>query len=174
MDLYGRWTAFPFLLTQCVEIGINVKLAAACPCPKKPGHKERRYYGVPLSNNETDLLTVNALHQQVCNRFLSGWEMNPFSVAKERENNFCSHRPFMPLDSFGADRWLYGRSAFTVFWKGSFGESAHFAMACAALSRASTSINNPTLSVHNAQYLLKHPGVTPGIVFLCQPNENQR
>ncbi|MCV4795551.1 kinase, partial [Escherichia coli] len=34
-------------------------------------------------------------------------------------------------------------------------ESAHFAMACAALSRASTSINNPTLSVNNAQYLLK-------------------
>ncbi|WP_417637035.1 PfkB family carbohydrate kinase, partial [Citrobacter freundii] len=42
------------------------------------------------------------------------------------------------------------------FLEGSeFRESARFAMACAALSRASVSINNPTLSADNALYLLQ-------------------
>jgi pseudouridine kinase len=36
------------------------------------------------------------------------------------------------------------------FLDGDFTESAHFAMACAAISRASVSINNPALSAENA------------------------
>jgi sugar/nucleoside kinase (ribokinase family) len=38
-----------------------------------------------------------------------------------------------------------------------FAESCRFALACAALSRASVSVNNPTLSADNALYLLANP-----------------
>lgn len=87
-------------------------------------------------------------------------------VCLKDESVFCSHKdgeqlllapPNHPVvDSFGADDGFMAGLLYSFLEGSSFGESARFAMACAALSRASVSINNPTLSADNALWLLQN------------------
>ncbi|MGX2718303.1 sugar kinase [Escherichia coli] len=123
----------------------------------KPTQKELEIlWGSPV-NNETDLLTaVNALHQQgVQQIFVWMGDESVFCSQREGEQFLLTPPVHAVVDSFGADDGFMAGLLYSFLEGSSFQESAHFAMACAALSRASTSINNPTLSVNNAQYLLK-------------------
>lgn len=58
------------------------------------------------------------------------------------------------IDSFGADDALMAGLLYSYLDGSDFKESAAFAMACTAITRASHSINNPSLSVDNALNLL--------------------
>ncbi len=103
---------------------------------------------------------MNALHQQgVQQIFVWMGDESVFCSQREGEQFLLTPPVHAVVDSFGADDGFMAGLLYSFLEGSSFQESAHFAMACAALSRASTSINNPTLSVNNAQYLLKNiPG----------------
>ena len=88
-------------------------------------------------------------------------------ICSEDDAVFCSEaggerfRMSLPdhttIDSFGADDALMAGLLYSYLDGSDFKESAAFAMACTAITRASDSINNPSLSVDNALNLL--PGV---------------
>lgn len=82
--------------------------------------------------------------------------MNPFFCSEKDGEQFLLTPPAHPIvDNFGADDAFMAGLLYSFLEGSEFRESAHFAMACAALSRASVSINNPTLSADNALYLLQ-------------------
>ncbi|EBM4324740.1 sugar kinase [Salmonella enterica] len=123
----------------------------------KPTQKELEIlWGSPVSSDADRLNAVNSLHQQGVQQIF---------VWQEDESVFCSERDgeqflltppvHTVVDSFGADDGFMAGLIYSFLEGSDFRESANFAMACAALSRASISINNPTLSVVNAQYLLQ-------------------
>ncbi|MFI9884825.1 PfkB family carbohydrate kinase, partial [Escherichia coli] len=58
------------------------------------------------------------------------------------------------VDSFGADDGFMAGLVYSFLEGYSFRDSARFAVACAAISRASGSLNNPTLSADNALSLV--------------------
>lgn len=135
----------------------------------KPTQKELGIlWGSPV-NNETDRLNaVNALHQQgVQQIFVWTEDESVFCSQREGEQFLLTPPVHTVVDSFGADDGFMAGLLYSFLERSSFRESAHFAMACAALSRASASINNPTLSVNNAQYLLKKSrGNTRDCIFM--------
>lgn len=81
--------------------------------------------------------------------------MNPFLQRKGRRTVLLTPPEHTVVDSFGADDAFMAGLLYSFLEGSEFRESARFAMACAALSRASVSINNPTLSADNALYLLQ-------------------
>lgn len=112
-------------------------------------------WGQPINGDADRARAVNALHQQGIRQMF---------VCLEDESVFCSQRDseqflltppaYTVVDSFGADDGFMAGLIYSFLEGSEFRESANFAMACAALSRASVSINNPTLSADNALYLL--------------------
>lgn len=122
----------------------------------KPTQKELEIlWGHPI-NNETDRVrAVNALHQQGIRQiFVCLEDESVFCSQKDGEQFLLTPPAHTVVDSFGADDGFMAGSIYSFLEGSEFRESAHFAMACAALSRASVSINNPTLSADNALYLL--------------------
>ncbi len=115
-------------------------------------------WGSPINNNTDQLNAVNALHQQgVQHIFVWMGDASVFCCQINGEQFLLTAPVYTVVDSFGADDGFMAGLLYSFMEGSNFQESAHFAMACATLSRASASINNPTLSVNNAQYLLKNP-----------------
>ncbi|CAH6636868.1 sugar kinase [Pseudocitrobacter vendiensis] len=124
----------------------------------KPTRRELEIlWGNAINNDEELRCAVNDLHAQGVQRIV---------VCLEDESVFCSEKegeafaltpPAHPVvDSFGADDALMAGLLYSFLDGSEFRDGAQFAIACAALARASISINNPTLSVDNAWYLLKN------------------
>ena len=70
--------------------------------------------------------------------------MNLYFAAIRMENNFLLTAPaHTTVDSFGADDGFMAGLVYSFLEGYSFRDSARFAIACAAISRASGSLNNP-------------------------------
>ena len=112
-------------------------------------------WGQPIRREADKIAAVNSLHEQGVQRIF---------VYLDDDSVFCSKRDGEQLllaspdhaftDRFGADDGFMAGLLYSFLEGGDFTESAHFAMACAAISRASVSINNPALSAENAMSLL--------------------
>ena len=112
-------------------------------------------WGQPIRREADKITAVNSLHEQGGQRIF---------VYLDDDSVFCSKRDGEQLlltspdhtftDRFGADDGFMAGLLYSFLEGGDFTESAHFAMACAAISRASVSINNPALSAENAMALL--------------------
>jgi len=112
-------------------------------------------WGQPIRREADKITAVNSLHEQGVQRIF---------VYLDDDSVFCSKRDGEQLlltspdhtftDRFGADDGFMAGLLYSFLEGGDFTESAHFAMACAAISRASVSINNPALSAENAMALL--------------------
>ncbi|ADO47802.1 sugar kinase [[Enterobacter] lignolyticus] len=122
----------------------------------KPTRQELQIlWGQPVVSEEDRLAAVQWLHERGTQRVV---------VCLDDDAVFCSdisgeHFQLAPpdhtaVDSFGADDALMAGLLYGYLEGNDFAESARFAMACAAIARASDSINNPSLSVENAQALL--------------------
>lgn len=124
----------------------------------KPTQKELEIlWGHPVHSEAERVAAVNALHQQgVQQIFVCLEDESVFCSAKGGEQFLLTPPAHTVVDSFGADDGFMAGLIYSFLEGSDFRESARFAMACAALSRASVSINNPTLSADNAVYLLTH------------------
>lgn len=108
-----------------------------------------------LAECEDRKSALAALHEKGVQRIV---------VCLEDDSVLCSEQGTEPLllpplthpvvDRFGADDAFMAGLIYAFLDGSDFTESARFAGACAALSRASESINNPTLSVDNVLSLL--------------------
>lgn len=108
-----------------------------------------------LAECEDRKSALAALHEKGVQRIV---------VCLEDDSVLCSEQGAEPLllpplthpmvDRFGADDAFMAGLIYGFLDGSDFTESARFAGACAALSRASESINNPTLSVDNVLSLL--------------------
>ena len=115
-------------------------------------------WGEPIENEADRDRALAWLHERGTQRVV---------ICSEDDAVFCSEaggerfRMSLPdhttIDSFGADDALMAGLLYSYLDGSDFKESAAFAMACTAITRASDSINNPSLSVDNALNLL--PGV---------------
>ena len=123
----------------------------------KPTQKELAIlWGQPIHSDADRVLAVNSLHQQGVKRiFVCLEDESVFCSEKDGEQFLLTPPNHTIVDSFGADDAFMAGLLYSFLEGSEFRESAHFAMACAALSRASVSINNPTLSADNALYLLQ-------------------
>lgn len=123
----------------------------------KPTQKELGIlWGKPVQSDADRMQAVNDLHQQGVKRiFVCLEDESVFCSEKDGEQFLLTPPEHTVVDSFGADDAFMAGLLYSFLEGSEFRESAQFAMACAALSRASVSINNPTLSADNALYLLK-------------------
>ena len=123
----------------------------------KPTQKELEIlWGHPINSDADRRDAVNALHQQGIQQiFVCLEDESVFCSEKDGEQFLLTPPAHTVVDSFGADDGFMAGLIYCFLEGSAFRESANFAMACAALSRASVSINNPTLSADNALYLLK-------------------
>ena len=123
----------------------------------KPTQKELAIlWGQPIHTDADRVLAVNSLHQQGVKRiFVCLEDESVFCSEKDGEQFLLTPPEHTVVDSFGADDAFMAGLLYSFLEGSEFRESARFAMACAALSRASVSINNPTLSADNALYLLQ-------------------
>lgn len=123
----------------------------------KPTQKELAIlWGQPIHTDADRVLAVNSLHQQGVKRiFVCTEDESVFCSEKDGEQFLLTPPEHTVVDSFGADDAFMAGLLYSFLEGSEFRESARFAMACAALSRASVSINNPTLSADNALYLLQ-------------------
>ena len=113
-------------------------------------------WGQPIHTDADRVLAVNSLHQQGVKRiFVCLEDESVFCSEKDGEQFLLTPPEHTVVDSFGADDAFMAGLLYSFLEGSEFRESARFAMACAALSRASVSINNPTLSADNALYLLQ-------------------
>ena len=122
----------------------------------KPTEKELEIlWGKPVNNKADRLNAVKALHQQGVQQIFT-WvrDGSVFCSHKDGEQILLTPPDCNVVDSFGADDGFMAGLLYCFLEGNTFRESAHFAMACATLSRASISVNNPALSVNNAQELL--------------------
>jgi pseudouridine kinase len=123
----------------------------------KPTQKELEIlWGQPIRSDADRIKAVNALHQQgVEHIYVCLKDESVFCSKKNGEQFLLTPPAHTVVDSFGADDGFMAGLIYSYLEGSDFRDSAHFAMACAALSRASVSINNPTLSADNALYLLQ-------------------
>lgn len=113
-------------------------------------------WGQPIITNADRVQAVNALHQQGVQRiFVCLEDESVFCSEKDGEQFVLTPPAHTVVDSFGADDGFMAGLIYSFLEGNDFRQSANFALACAALSRASVSINNPTLSADNALYLLQ-------------------
>jgi pseudouridine kinase len=98
---------------------------------------------------------VNALHQQgVQQLFVYLPDESVYCSEKDGEQFLLTAPAHTTVDSFGADDGFMAGLVYSFLEGNNFRDSARFAMACAAISRASGSLNNPTLSADNALSLV--------------------
>ena len=102
-----------------------------------------------------ELEIVNALHQQgVQQLFVYLPDESVYCSEKDGEQFLLTAPAHTTVDSFGADDGFMAGLVYSFLEGNNFRDSARFAMACAAISRASGSLNNPTLSADNALSLV--------------------
>lgn len=123
----------------------------------KPTQKELEIlWGKPVTSDADRISAVNSLHQQgVEHIYVCLKDESVFCSQKNGEQFLLTPPAHTVVDSFGADDGFMAGLIYSFLEGSSFHDSASFAMACAALSRASVSINNPTLSADNALYLIQ-------------------
>lgn len=107
--------------------------------------------GKPIRRESDQIAAINSLHEQGVQRIF---------VYLDDDSVFCSRRggeqclltssDNAVVDRFGADDGFMAGLLYSFLAGSEFMDSAHFAMACAAISRASATINNPSLSAENA------------------------
>lgn len=98
------------------------------------------------------------LHAKGVQRIVVCLEDDSVLCSEQGTEPFLLTPPAHPVvDRFGADDAFMAGLIYGFLDGSDFADGARFALACAALSRASESINNPTLSVDNAWYLLDNP-----------------
>lgn len=96
-----------------------------------------------------------ALHEKGVQRIVVCLEEDSVLCSEQGAEPFLLTPPAHPVvDRFGADDAFMAGLIYGFLDGSDFADSARFAVACAALSRASESINNPTLSVDNTLSLL--------------------
>lgn len=124
----------------------------------KPTQKELEIlWGQPIFSAADRVQAVNALHQQgIQHIFVCLEDESVFCSEKDGEQFVLTPPAHTVVDSFGADDGFMAGLIYGFLEGSEFRDRANFAMACAALSRASVSINNPTLSADNAIYLLQN------------------
>lgn len=123
----------------------------------KPTQKELEIlWGHPITSTQGCIPAMNSLHQWGVTRIFVYLENGAvFCSEKGGEQFLLSPPAHAVVDSFGADDGFMAGLLYSFLEGHLFRDSANFAMACAALSRASISINNPALSVENVHNLLK-------------------
>lgn len=123
----------------------------------KPTQKELEIlWGQAIRSDADRVSAVNFLHQQgVEHIYVCLKDESVFCSQKNGEQFLLTPPAHTVVDSFGADDGFMAGLIYSFLEGSSFRDSASFAMACAALSRASVSINNPTLSADNALYLIQ-------------------
>lgn len=98
---------------------------------------------------------LTALHEKGVQRIVVCLEEDSVLCSEQGGEPFLLTPPVHPVvDRFGADDAFMAGLIYGFLDGSDFADSARFAVACAALSRASESINNPTLSVDNTLSLL--------------------
>ncbi|HEB6949673.1 TPA: sugar kinase [Salmonella enterica subsp. enterica serovar Hvittingfoss] len=122
----------------------------------KPTQKELEIlWGQSIDSDADRVHAVNALHQQgVQQIFVCLEDASVFCSEKNGEQFLLMPPAYTVADSFGADDGFMAGLIYSFLEGSNFRDSANFAMACAALSRASVSINNPALSASNVLSLL--------------------
>ncbi len=80
--------------------------------------------------------------------------MNQYIAAIKLRTIFADRASAYNNNSFGADDGFMAGLVYSFLEGYNFRDSARFAIACAAISRASSSLNNPTLSADNALSLV--------------------
>lgn len=98
---------------------------------------------------------LTALHEKGVQRIVVCLEDDSVLCSEQCAEPFLLTPPaHLVVDRFGADDAFMAGLIYGFLDGSDFADSARFAVACAALSRASESINNPTLSVDNTLSLL--------------------
>jgi pseudouridine kinase len=98
------------------------------------------------------------LHEKGVQRIVVCLEDDRVLCSEKGEKPFLLAPPVHPVvDRFASDDAFMAGLIYGYLDGSDFAESCRFALACAALSRASVSVNNPTLSADNALYLLANP-----------------
>ncbi|STI85024.1 sugar kinase YeiI [Escherichia coli] len=111
--------------------------------------------GQPIKDDNDRIRAVNSLHQQGVKRiFVYLKDESVFCSDKDGEQFLLTAPAHTTVDSFGADDGFMAGLVYSFLEGYSFRDSARFAVACAAISRASGSLNNPTLSADNALSLV--------------------
>ncbi|WP_437888782.1 sugar kinase [Phytobacter sp. V91] len=104
---------------------------------------------------------VKSLHEQGVQRiFVCLDDDSVFCSRQDGEQHLLTSADHLTRDRVGADDALMAGLIYRFMQGGDFMECAHFAMACAAISRASASVNNPELSAESAFNLM---GVEPAL-----------
>ncbi|MBB2402189.1 winged helix-turn-helix transcriptional regulator [Escherichia sp. 14.0993] len=112
-------------------------------------------WGQAITSDADRNAAVNALHQQgVQQLFVYLPDESVYCSEKDGEQFLLTAPKHTTVDSFGADDGFMAGLVYSFLEGSSFRDSARFAMACAAISRASGNINNPTLSADNALSLV--------------------
>ncbi|MSL44044.1 kinase, partial [Escherichia coli] len=112
-------------------------------------------WGQAITSDADRNAAVNALHQQgVQQLFVYLPDESVYCSEKDGEQFLLTAPAHTTVDSFGADDGFMAGLVYSFLEGNNFRDSARFAMACAAISRASGSLNNPTLSADNALSLV--------------------
>lgn len=112
-------------------------------------------WGQAITSDADRNTAVNALHQQgVQQLFVYLPDESVYCSEKDGEQFLLTAPAHTTVDSFGADDGFMAGLVYSFLEGYSFRDSARFAVACAAISRASGSLNNPTLSADNALSLV--------------------
>ena len=112
-------------------------------------------WGQAITSDADRNTAVNALHQQgVQQLFVYLPDESVYCSDKDGEQFLLTAPAHTTVDSFGADDGFMAGLVYSFLEGYSFRDSARFAVACAAISRASGSLNNPTLSADNALSLV--------------------
>ena len=112
-------------------------------------------WGQAITSDADRNAAVNALHQQgVQQLFVYLPDESVYCSEKDGEQFLLTAPAHTTVDSFGADDGFMAGLVYSFLEGYSFRDSARFAVACAAISRASGSLNNPTLSADNALSLV--------------------
>jgi len=99
---------------------------------------------------------LTALHEKGVQRIVVCLEDDTVLCSEQGAEPFLLTPPAHPVvDRFGADDAFMAGLVYGFLDGSDFADAARFALSCAALSRASESINNPSLSVDNAWSLLE-------------------
>ncbi|EFB4084654.1 winged helix-turn-helix transcriptional regulator [Escherichia coli O33] len=112
-------------------------------------------WGQAITSDADRNAAVNALHQQgVQQLFVYLPDESVYCSEKDGEQFLLTAPAHTTVDSFGADDGFMAGLVYSFLEGNNFRDSARFAIACAAISRASGSLNNPTLSADNALSLV--------------------
>ena len=112
-------------------------------------------WGEPIENEADRDRALAWLHERGTQRVVIYLEDDTIFCSEAGGERFRMSLPgHTTIDSFGADDALMAGLLYSYLDGSDFKESAAFAMACTAITRASHSINNPSLSVDNALNLL--------------------